>query len=78
MASHPVAHRLEHMRLGPEKEYLCLVSPPEQGNPSIEDQTPPHSHPSKTWNLLQPLSGKCLYVGDTAQLLCDRLLTRSA
>ncbi|KAH7340232.1 hypothetical protein B0J17DRAFT_650430 [Rhizoctonia solani] len=59
--SHPVSHRLERMRLGLGKEYLCLVPPPDQGNPSFEDPAPPPSHPSKTWNLLQPLTGKCLY-----------------
>ncbi|CAE6425996.1 unnamed protein product [Rhizoctonia solani] len=59
--SHAASHRLERMRLGPGKEYLCLVPPPDQGNPSFEDSAPPPSHPSKTWNLLQPLTGKCLY-----------------
>ncbi|KDN49342.1 hypothetical protein RSAG8_02044, partial [Rhizoctonia solani AG-8 WAC10335] len=59
--SRPTSHRLEHMRLGLGKEYLCLVPPPDQGNPSFEDSAPPPSHPSKTWNLLQPLTGKCLY-----------------
>jgi protein OS-9 len=63
------------MRLGLGKEYLCLIPPPDEGNPSVEDQTPPPSHPSKTWSLLQPLTGKCLYVGDTVQPLRDRLLT---
>ncbi|KAG8707247.1 Protein OS-9 [Ceratobasidium sp. 394] len=52
-------HRLEHMRLGPGKEYLCLIPPPDAGSAPPED--PPPSHPSKTWSLLQPLSGKCLY-----------------
>ncbi|CAE6418751.1 Protein OS-9 homolog [Rhizoctonia solani AG-1 IB] len=33
------------MRLGLGKEYLCLVPPPDQGNPSFEDTTPPPSHP---------------------------------
>ncbi|KAG9125993.1 Protein OS-9 [Ceratobasidium sp. 392] len=54
-------HRLEHMRLGPEKEYLCLIPPPDEGSAPYEDPAPPPSHPSKTWSLLQPLSGKCLY-----------------
>ncbi|QRW00154.1 glucosidase II beta subunit-like protein [Ceratobasidium sp. AG-Ba] len=54
-------HRLEHMRLGPGKEYVCLIPPPDEGSAPIEDPAPPPSHPSKTWNLLQPLSGKCLY-----------------
>ncbi|KAG8776059.1 Protein OS-9 [Ceratobasidium sp. 428] len=53
--------RLEHMRLGPEKEYLCLIPPPDEGSAPVEDPAPPPSHPSKTWSLLQPLSGKCLY-----------------
>ncbi|CAE6334971.1 unnamed protein product [Rhizoctonia solani] len=59
--SHPASHRLERMRLGPGKEYLCLIPPPDQGSPSFEDATPPPSHPSKMWSLLQPLTGKCLY-----------------
>ncbi|KAG8748719.1 Protein OS-9 [Ceratobasidium sp. 414] len=54
-------HRLEHMRLGPGKEYLCLIPPPDEGSAPFEDPAPPPSHPSKTWGLLQPLSGKCLY-----------------
>ncbi|ELU43866.1 hypothetical protein AG1IA_02104 [Rhizoctonia solani AG-1 IA] len=56
------------MRLGPGKEYLCLIPPPDQGSPSFEDATPPPSHPSKMWSLLQPLTGKCLYVGDNLPL----------
>ncbi|GAB1517186.1 Protein OS-9 [Rhizoctonia solani] len=43
--SHPASHRLERMRLGPGKEYLCLIPPPDQGSPSFEDATPPPSHP---------------------------------
>ncbi|KAG9103238.1 Protein OS-9 [Ceratobasidium sp. 370] len=56
-----IQHRLEHMRLGPGKEYLCLIPPPDEGSAPFEDPAPPPSHPSKTWSLLQPLSGKCLY-----------------
>lgn len=56
--------KLELMKMGPNHSYLCLI-PPE---PPISDN-PPHLEDSseettliQSWNLLQALSGKCLYV----------------
>jgi len=57
--------KLELMKMGPSHSYLCLV-PPE---PQISDNNPSHLEDSseeatliQSWNLLQALSGKCLYV----------------
>ncbi|KAH9951918.1 hypothetical protein B0H21DRAFT_714848 [Amylocystis lapponica] len=55
-------YALEHMRLGPQASYLCLIPPPPEDStqPLVEDSstdlTPVHS-----WSLLQPLAGSCLY-----------------
>ena len=52
------------MKMGPNHSYLCLI-PPE---PSISDNPPQLGDSSEettliqSWNLLQALSGKCLYV----------------
>jgi hypothetical protein len=60
-------YTLEHMKIGPSDSYLCLIpnstassmlSPPEEDRPDSE------MTPARSWSLLQPLSGTCLYVCD--------------
>jgi protein OS-9 len=57
-------HRLQLMKMGPDHSYLCLI-PPE---PHIHDSSFPSEDSAldvnllHSWSLLQPLSGKCLYV----------------
>ena len=49
--------------MGPDTSYLCLIPPPpldSPTSPSSEEQE--DVTPMQSWSLLQPLSGKCLYV----------------
>jgi len=53
--------KLQHMRLDPSNEFLCLILPP----PEIPPYTDDTLHPpvaTRTWELLQPLQDTCLYV----------------
>lgn len=55
-------YTLEHMRMGHNDSYLCLIpkalDPPVSTTPEPElDISPAHS-----WSLLEPLNGNCLYV----------------
>ncbi|PCH38090.1 hypothetical protein WOLCODRAFT_161294 [Wolfiporia cocos MD-104 SS10] len=60
--AHVSNYSLEHMKLGPQVSYLCLIPPPPDENTTMAsedsqtDVTPVHS-----WSLLQPLTGTCLY-----------------
>lgn len=49
------------MKIGPDNEFLCLIPPARDAGAATEafdgDATLRNS-----WSLLQPLSGKCLYV----------------
>ncbi|EIW85028.1 hypothetical protein CONPUDRAFT_47616 [Coniophora puteana RWD-64-598 SS2] len=54
---------LEHIKMGPNNSFLCLIPP----GPEIVSPSPPplqfdeHATLSHSWSLLQPLSGRCLY-----------------
>lgn len=50
---------LEHMKMGPDDSYICLIPPPESSAPSEEQE---EVTPVQSWALLKPLSGRCLYV----------------
>jgi protein OS-9 len=53
---------LEHMKMGPDDSYICLIPPPpEIPAPPLEEQQE-DVKPAQSWALLKPLSGKCLYV----------------
>jgi protein OS-9 len=56
--------RLEHMKLGPKLDFLCLLPPPlEIVEPDPSEVEAEHSiDPVHAWSLLQPLAGGCLYV----------------
>ncbi|KZV84419.1 hypothetical protein EXIGLDRAFT_727223 [Exidia glandulosa HHB12029] len=51
---------VQHMRFGSAASYVCLI-PPARALPHPSEELEPAPTPSKTWELLQPLSGKCLY-----------------
>lgn len=53
--------KLQHMRLGPSNEFLCLILPPPEIPPYTDDTLHPPV-PTRTWELLQPLQDTCLYV----------------
>lgn len=51
------------MKMGPDDSYICLVPPPiDSPEPAEAEEAPEDVTPVQSWSLLQPLSGKCLYV----------------
>ncbi|OSC99033.1 hypothetical protein PYCCODRAFT_1453986 [Trametes coccinea BRFM310] len=54
-------YTLQHMKMGPKSSFVCLIPPPPQEPPAVEDTPTDVSTPVHSWSLLQPLSGKCLY-----------------
>ncbi|KAJ7098009.1 hypothetical protein B0H15DRAFT_1009151 [Mycena belliarum] len=53
-------YTLEHLKMGPRTEYLCLI-PKALDAPPPEDDTEDDSTPAHSWSLLLPLAGTCLY-----------------
>ncbi|KAG6911461.1 hypothetical protein DXG01_014535 [Tephrocybe rancida] len=58
-----VNYTLEKLKMGPKDSYLCLIPKPDDNihPPSNDDPSDFESTPSRSWSLLQPLSGTCLY-----------------
>ncbi|KAI1795756.1 glucosidase II beta subunit-like protein-domain-containing protein [Ganoderma leucocontextum] len=54
-------HTLQQMKFGPKSNYLCLIPPPPQEVPVVEEAPAEIATPVHSWSLLQPLSGTCLY-----------------
>lgn len=54
-------HTLEHIKLGPEHDFLCLIPPPRDTSP-VPEELDRNEAIRNGWSLLQPLTGKCLYV----------------
>ncbi|KAF8163220.1 hypothetical protein B0H34DRAFT_794953 [Crassisporium funariophilum] len=55
-------YTLEHMRMGPRDSYICLIPKPLDSIPSFtEEESDVDVTPARSWSLLQPLSGTCLY-----------------
>jgi len=51
------------MKLGPRDSYLCLIPKPLEIVPAVQDQdSDADVTPARSWSLLQPLAGTCLYV----------------
>ena len=56
-------YTLEHMKIGPRDAYICLIPNPPDVNPStVDDDAAAGVSPARSWSLLQPLTGTCLYV----------------
>jgi len=56
-------YTLEHMKMGPRDSYLCLIPKPLENVPTAQEQdSDVDVTPARSWSLLQPLSGTCLYV----------------
>jgi hypothetical protein len=51
---------LEHMKMGPDDSYVCLIPPSPESSAPLEEQE--EVTPVQSWALLKPLSGRCLYV----------------
>lgn len=56
------------MRFGPKSSFVCLIPPPPKEPPPVEDTPTDVATPVHSWSLLQPLSGKCLYVSPARHL----------
>ncbi|KAG5646673.1 hypothetical protein DXG03_002663 [Asterophora parasitica] len=56
-------YTLEQIKMGPKDSYLCLIPKPADNVPPVPDEDPSDFEvsPSRSWSLLQPLSGTCLY-----------------
>ncbi|KAH0827072.1 hypothetical protein J3R83DRAFT_4757 [Lanmaoa asiatica] len=53
-------YSLQHMKIGPDNEFLCLIPPARDAGTVTEDFNGDATL-RNSWSLLQPLSGKCLY-----------------
>ncbi|KAJ3505524.1 hypothetical protein NMY22_g17555 [Coprinellus aureogranulatus] len=50
------------MKMGSKDSYICYIpKPPVSTPPRQEDQSEPDVTPARSWSLLQPLSGTCIY-----------------
>ncbi|EGN95410.1 hypothetical protein SERLA73DRAFT_186387 [Serpula lacrymans var. lacrymans S7.3] len=54
-------YMLEHMKLGPQNSFLCLVPPTRDIPQPASENSDLDATLGQSWSLLQPLSGKCLY-----------------
>ncbi|KIJ68993.1 hypothetical protein HYDPIDRAFT_23859 [Hydnomerulius pinastri MD-312] len=54
-------YSLEHMRIGPDNAFLCLIPPARDKGASAPEDLDGDETLRNSWSLLQPLSGKCLY-----------------
>ncbi|KIO19948.1 hypothetical protein M407DRAFT_11145 [Tulasnella calospora MUT 4182] len=52
--------KLKKIKLGPKRSYVCLIPPTLESAPR-EFEEPAPADPAKSWQLLQPLAGHCLY-----------------
>ncbi|KAG9318802.1 hypothetical protein JVU11DRAFT_903 [Chiua virens] len=60
LQSDPSDYSLQHMKIGPDNEFLCLIPPAGDAGSATEDFDGDATL-RNSWSLLQPLSGKCLY-----------------
>jgi hypothetical protein len=66
---------LKHMKMGSDNEFICLI-PPARDTPIPAQENLDHDAIlSNGWSLLEPLSGKCLYVGHLAYYQSETSLT---
>ncbi|KAG6818188.1 hypothetical protein H0H87_000093 [Tephrocybe sp. NHM501043] len=58
-----VNYTLEQLKTGPKDSYLCLIPKPGDNvhHPVHDDPSDYELTPSRSWSLLQPLAGTCLY-----------------
>ncbi|KAJ3493993.1 hypothetical protein NLJ89_g10902 [Agrocybe chaxingu] len=55
-------YTLEHMKMGSRDSYICLIPQPVDNGPALKDEvSDAEVTPTRSWSLLQPLSGTCLY-----------------
>jgi hypothetical protein len=55
------------MKLGPKDSYVCLIPKALENIPSplAEEQPDAELTPARSWALLEPLTGTCIYVSDS-------------
>ncbi|KAK2466989.1 hypothetical protein APHAL10511_001247 [Amanita phalloides] len=55
-------YTLELLKIGPHDSYICLIPSPPQVDPAAaDDRSTTDISPARSWSLLQPLTGSCLY-----------------
>ncbi|CAA7271783.1 unnamed protein product [Cyclocybe aegerita] len=55
-------YTLEHMKMGSRDSYICLIPKSVDNGPALKDEvSDAEVTPARSWSLLQPLSGTCLY-----------------
>ncbi|KAF4608390.1 Protein OS-9 [Pleurotus pulmonarius] len=54
-------YSLEHMKIGPRDSYICFIPKPLEIPPSVDDEVDSDITTLRSWSLLQPLVGTCLY-----------------
>ncbi|TFK76535.1 hypothetical protein BDN72DRAFT_954258 [Pluteus cervinus] len=56
------AYTLERMKLGPNDSFLCLIPKPlDIPHLPLDEEPEAEITPARSWSLLQPLTGSCLY-----------------
>ncbi|KIK99300.1 hypothetical protein PAXRUDRAFT_132388 [Paxillus rubicundulus Ve08.2h10] len=61
----PSLYSLEHMRMGPDNNFLCLIPPARDIRALAPEESDGDETIRNSWSLLQPLSEKCLYYRQT-------------
>ncbi|KAF5315877.1 hypothetical protein D9611_004616 [Ephemerocybe angulata] len=55
-------YTIEHMKMGSKDSYVCYIpKPAESASTRQQEETETDATPARSWSLLQPLSGTCLY-----------------
>jgi len=55
-------YMLKHMKMGPDNQFICLIPPPRDAPIQAQENIDHDAVLRNGWSLLEPLSGKCLYV----------------
>jgi len=55
-------YMLNHMKMGPDNEFICLIPPARDTPIQVQENIDQDVVLRNGWSLLEPLSGKCLYV----------------
>ncbi|KAJ2936729.1 hypothetical protein H1R20_g360, partial [Candolleomyces eurysporus] len=55
-------YTIELMKMGPKSSYVCYIpKPSESASTRQQEESETDATPARSWSLLQPLSGTCLY-----------------
>ena len=71
-------HAIDLMKMGPHDTYLCFTPPSIKQGPPPPEETITEVTASRSWSLLQPLDGTCLYVCDVSPSSPSGYMTAAA